>query len=63
MWARAEHIIVRNSLAEYNVAGIEIENSSFADVYDNTTKNNTGGILVFDLPQPTRHGRSFDADI
>ena len=36
--------------AEYNVAGIEIENSTFADVYDNVATNNTGGILVFDLP-------------
>ena len=29
------NIIVRNSRAEYNVAGIEIENSIGADVYDN----------------------------
>ena len=41
---------MRNSRAEYNVAGIEIENSTFADVYDNVATNNTGGILVFDLP-------------
>jgi parallel beta-helix repeat protein len=32
------------------VAGIEIENSLYADVYDNDAYNNTGGILVFDLP-------------
>jgi parallel beta-helix repeat protein len=32
------------------VAGIEIENSLNADVFDNTATNNTGGILVFDLP-------------
>ncbi len=56
---QSKNIIVRNSLAEYNVAGIEIENSSFADVYDNTTKNNTGGILVFDLPNlPVMGGHS-----
>lgn len=47
---QSETIIVRNCLAEENVAGIEIENSLFADVHDNTAKNNTGGILVFDLP-------------
>lgn len=47
---QSEQIIVRNSRAEYNVAGIEIENSTFADVYDNVATNNTGGILVFDLP-------------
>ena len=47
---QSSRIIVRNSRAEYNVAGIEIENSTFADVYDNVATNNTGGILVFDLP-------------
>ena len=43
-------IIVRNSKAYENVAGIEIENSIDADVYANEAYNNTGGILVFDLP-------------
>jgi parallel beta-helix repeat protein len=32
------------------VAGIEIENSLNAEVYGNQAYNNTGGILVFDLP-------------
>jgi parallel beta-helix repeat protein len=43
-------IVVRNNKAHDNVAGIEIENSISADVYGNTATNNTGGILVFDLP-------------
>ena len=43
-------VIVRNSRAERNVAGIEIENTVGADVYGNVAINNTGGILVFDLP-------------
>jgi parallel beta-helix repeat protein len=47
---QSSHIIVRNSLAIENVAGIEIENSLHADVYHNEATNNTGGILVFDLP-------------
>jgi parallel beta-helix repeat protein len=47
---QSDNIIVRNSRAEYNVAGIEIENSSHADVYDNVATHNAGGILVFDLP-------------
>jgi parallel beta-helix repeat protein len=47
---QSDNIIVRNSTAEYNVAGIEIENSTHADVYDNTATKNAGGILVFDLP-------------
>lgn len=47
---QSKFIIVRNSRAYENVAGIEIENSLYADVYDNEVFNNTGGILVFDLP-------------
>ncbi|MCW3846590.1 right-handed parallel beta-helix repeat-containing protein [Sphingomonas sp. LB-2] len=47
---QSEQIVVRNSVAQGNVAGIEIENSRHADVYGNTATHNTGGILVFDLP-------------
>jgi parallel beta-helix repeat protein len=47
---QSKNIIVRRCRAEGNVAGIEIENSSDADVYDNTTTDNAGGLLVFDLP-------------
>ncbi len=47
---QSRNIIVRDSLAEGNVAGIEIENSFNADVFGNTARHNTGGILVFDLP-------------
>src|SRR5262245_54576420 len=47
---QSRNIIVRDNLAERNVAGIEIENSFDADVFDNTATHNTGGILVFDLP-------------
>ncbi len=43
-------VIVRNCEARQNVAGIEIENTIRADVYDNIAHNNTGGIMVFDLP-------------
>lgn len=43
-------VVVRQCRAERNVAGIEIENTIGADVYDNVATNNTGGILVFDLP-------------
>ena len=56
---QSTQIIVRNSRAESNVAGIEIENSTFADVHDNVATNNTGGILVFDLPNlPVQGGRN-----
>ena len=47
---QSDQVIVRNSLAHYNVAGIEIENTTNAEVYDNVSTMNTGGILVFDLP-------------
>lgn len=53
---QSEVIIVRNNYVYENVAGIEIENSKFADVYDNLTTGNTGGILVFDLPGPPVQG-------
>jgi parallel beta-helix repeat protein len=64
---QSEDIVVRNSRAEYNVAGIEIENSMRADVYKNLATHNTGGILVFDLPNlPVQGGhdaRVFDNDV
>ena len=53
---QSENIIVRRNYVYENVAGIEIENSKFADVYDNETTRNTGGILVFDLPDPPVQG-------
>ena len=53
---QSKNIIVRDSKAEYNVAGIEIENSYYADVFNNVATNNTGGILVFDLPGLPQQG-------
>lgn len=47
---QSKNIVVKNCIAENNVAGIEIENSLQAEVYDNLATGNTGGILVFDLP-------------
>ncbi|MGB3470775.1 MAG: parallel beta-helix domain-containing protein [Erythrobacter sp.] len=47
---QSENIIVRRNRVVENVAGIEIENSNFAEVTENLTTRNTGGILVFDLP-------------
>ena len=56
---QSKNIVVRNSRAEFNVAGIEIENSMNADVYGNTATHNAGGILVFDLPNlPLMGGHS-----
>lgn len=47
---QSEKIIVRYNTVKFNVAGIEIENSRDADVYLNEVFDNTGGILVFDMP-------------
>ena len=47
---QSRDIVVRYSIAVNNVAGIEIENSIDAEVYENHTYDNTGGILIFDLP-------------
>ncbi|WP_373489086.1 parallel beta-helix domain-containing protein [Blastomonas sp.] len=53
---QSRNIIVRNSIARFNVAGIEIENSFNADVHDNVATKNTGGVLVFDLPNLPQQG-------
>ncbi len=53
---QSKNIIVRDSRAEGNVAGIEIENCYGADVHDNTATGNAGGILVFDLPNLPQQG-------
>lgn len=55
---QSRNIVVRGNRAEYNVAGIEIENSVGADVYDNVAVNNTGGILVFSMPDLPLAGHS-----
>jgi len=47
---QSETVIVKNSIADNNVAGIEIENTKHADVFNCTAINNTGGIVIFDLP-------------
>ncbi len=64
---QSDNIVVRNSIAYKNVAGIEIENSTDADVYGNTAEGNTGGILIFDLPIGNgKYGsgvRVFDNDV
>ncbi|KZZ74663.1 hypothetical protein A3765_11235 [Oleiphilus sp. HI0130] len=40
---QSEDVVVRNNLVEYNVAGIEIENTENADVYNNDVYDNTAG--------------------
>jgi parallel beta-helix repeat protein len=42
--------IVRNNLVHGNVAGIEIENTTDAEVFGNESFDNAAGVLVFALP-------------
>lgn len=64
---QSKRVVVRRCRAEQNVAGIEIENSRQVDVYANVATGNTGGVLVFDLPDlPVKgggHVRVFDNQI
>lgn len=55
---QSKNVIVRRNRAEYNVAGIEIENTVDADVYENIATNNTGGILVFNMPGLPQEGKN-----
>jgi parallel beta-helix repeat protein len=56
---QSKNIIVRRNTASKNVAGIEIENSIDADVYENLATDNAGGILVFTMPDlPQKDGRN-----
>lgn len=60
---QSRNVVVRRNRAERNVAGIEIENTIGADVYANVATENTGGILVFNmpnLPQPGYRTRVYD---
>src|SRR5262249_32209013 len=53
---QSKNVVVRRCRAEQNVAGIEIENTIDADVYENVATGNTGGILVFNMPNLSQPG-------
>jgi parallel beta-helix repeat protein len=55
---QSKNVVVRGCRAEQNVAGIEIENTIDADVHDNLATGNTGGILVFNMPNLSQPGHS-----
>ena len=44
------NVIIRRNIVRGNVAGLEVENTQYADVYDNLAEDNTAGIVTFDLP-------------
>ena len=64
---QSANVVVRRNEVWENVAGIEIENTTGADVYGNHAHGNTGGLLVFSLPElPVKDGRDarvYDNDI
>ncbi|MBK8557590.1 MAG: right-handed parallel beta-helix repeat-containing protein [Lewinellaceae bacterium] len=54
---QSDSVWVSHCTARNNVAGIEIENTTNAWVFENQSYDNTGGILVFDLPDlPKKQG-------
>lgn len=53
---QSSDIIVRNCLATYNVAGYEFENTYRAIFEKNVATKNTGGFLIFDLPDLRQYG-------
>ena len=55
---QSDSVIIRNSKAYWNVAGIESENSRWVEIYGNEAYENAGGILIFDLPGLTQYGHT-----
>ncbi len=55
---QSDSIVIRNNTAFWNVAGIESENSRWVEIYGNEAYDNTGGLLVFDLPGLGRYGHT-----
>lgn len=55
---QSSKILIKDSEAYGNVAGIEVENSTDAEVVNNHVHDNTAGILVFNLPNlPVQDGK------
>lgn len=47
---QSRNVVVRDNYVHDNVAGLEIENTIVGEVYNNVARNNTGGMLIFDMP-------------
>jgi parallel beta-helix repeat protein len=58
---QSDSVIIRNNKAYWNVAGIESENSRWVEIYGNEAYENTGGLLIFDLPGLTQYGHTTKA--
>ncbi|WP_420578577.1 parallel beta-helix domain-containing protein [Ekhidna sp.] len=55
---QSDSVIIRNNEVYHNVAGIESENSRWVEIYGNNAHDNTGGILIFDMPGLTQSGHT-----
>ncbi len=55
---QSDSVVIRNNTAYWNVAGIEAENSRWVEIYGNEAYDNTGGLLIFDLPGLTQYGHT-----
>lgn len=55
---QSDSVIIRNNTAYWNVAGIEAENSRWVEIYGNEAYDNSGGLLIFDLPGLTQYGHT-----
>ena len=47
---QSTNVVVRDNYVHHNVAGLEIENTINGEVYNNLATHNTGGMLIFDMP-------------
>ncbi|WP_436516120.1 parallel beta-helix domain-containing protein [Ekhidna sp. To15] len=63
---QSDSVVIRDNEVYHNVAGIESENSRWVEIYRNNAHDNTGGILIFDMPGLTQSGhttRVYDNDV
>jgi parallel beta-helix repeat protein len=58
---QSKNVIIKNNKAFYNVAGVESENSTAVEIFGNEIYENTGGLLIFNLPKLTRYGSDVTA--
>ncbi|UXX78927.1 right-handed parallel beta-helix repeat-containing protein [Reichenbachiella carrageenanivorans] len=57
---QSDTVLIEGNTTYWNVAGIESENSKEVIVRNNISYDNTGGILVFDLPGLTQYGNNIE---
>ena len=58
---QSTNVSIKNNVVYWNVAGIESENCENVVIEKNEAYENTGGILIFDLPGLTMYGKNIKA--